>query len=238
MTIPIVALDLPNADAAFAMVARLGDRCRFYKIGSELFTAEGPQIVREIVDRNNDVFLDLKYHDIPTTVGNAVRRAANLGVRLLTVHASGGAAMLKASVEAAADAAAGQCGILAVTILTSLDHAQLADAWGREDSVVLRDEVLRLAEMAAVAGARGIVCSGLEIADVRRRFGQSLETLVPGVRLASDLANDQARIVTPGAAAEAGASYIILGRTVTAASDPGAAMARVVDELGAIPRPA
>jgi orotidine-5'-phosphate decarboxylase len=231
MTIPIVALDLPNRDAALAMVDRLGDRCAFYKIGSELFTAEGPPIVRDVIGLGKDVFLDLKYHDIPNTVANGVKRATSLGVKLLTVHASGGSAMLKAAVDAAADASGGRCGILAVTVLTSLDDTQLAEAWGREASINARSEVLRLAEMAAVAGARGVVCSGLEVSEVRRRLDDSLETLVPGVRLGNDATNDQARIVTPAAAAELGATYIILGRTVTASSDPAATMLRVATDL-------
>jgi orotidine-5'-phosphate decarboxylase len=231
MTIPIVALDLPNRDAALAMVDRLGDRCGFYKIGSELFTAEGPAMVRDVIARGKDVFLDLKYHDIPNTVANGVRRATNLGVKLLTVHASGGSAMLKAAVNAAADSSGGTCGILAVTVLTSLDDAQLAEAWGRAVTMSARAEVLRLAEMAANAGARGVVCSGLEVSEVRGRFDDSLETLVPGVRMTDDASHDQARVVTPAAAAELGATYIVLGRTVTASSDPAATMLRVATDL-------
>ena len=231
MTIPIVALDLPNRDAALAMVDRLGDRCSFYKIGSELFTAEGPAIVVDVIARGKDVFLDLKYHDIPNTVANGVRRATSLGVKLLTVHASGGSAMLKAAVAAADDSSGGRCGILAVTVLTSLDDAQLAEAWGRDAPVNARTEVLRLAEMAATAGTRGVVCSGLEVSEVRRRFDDSLETLVPGVRLGNDASHDQARVVTPSAAAELGATYIILGRTVTASNDPAATMLRVTRDL-------
>jgi orotidine-5'-phosphate decarboxylase len=231
MTTPIVALDLPNREAALAMVDRLGDRCGFYKVGNELFTAEGPAVVRDVIARGNDVFLDLKYHDIPNTVANGVRRATSLGAKLLTVHASGGSAMLKAAVAAAADSSGGTCGILAVTVLTSLDDAQLAEAWGREATMTARAEVLRLAEMAAVAGARGVVCSGLEVSEVRRRFDDSLETLVPGVRLGSDASHDQARVVTPVAAAELGATYIVLGRTVTASNDPTGTMLRVAADL-------
>ena len=216
------------------MVARLGDQCRFYKIGNELFTAEGPRIVRDVIARNNDVFLDLKYHDIPNTVANAVRRAASLGAKLLTVHGSGGSAMLRAAVDAAAAASAGKCGILAVTVLTSLDDAQLAEAWGREKDTTVRAEVLRLAELAASAGARGVVCSGLEISEIRRQLDDSLETLVPGVRLASDASHDQARVVSPAAAAELGATYIVLGRTVTASNDPAATMARVAADLSEV----
>jgi orotidine-5'-phosphate decarboxylase len=230
-TTPIVALDVPTMTDAMTLVDRLGERCAFYKIGSELFTAEGPRVVREIVGRDRAVFLDLKYHDIPNTVAHAVRRAAALGVKLLTVHASGGETMTRAAVAAAADASSGACGILAVTVLTSLNDADLARAWGRDDRLNPLDEVLRLAALAASAAAHGIVCSGLELRAVRERFGDSLATLVPGVRLSSDAAHDQARVITPAAAAALGARYVVIGRTVTAAPDPAIAMDRVLRDL-------
>ena len=232
-TTPIVALDVASADAAFSLIRRLGDRCRFYKIGSELFTAEGPQVVRDVVARKYDVFLDLKYHDIPTTVANSVRLAATLGAKLLTVHASGGYSMLRAAVEAAEEVRGGACGVMAVTVLTSLDAAQLARTWGRDDALTTRAEVLRLAEVAAEAGARGVVCSGLDVSQIRERFGDSLQTLVPGIRLSSDASHDQSRVVTPRDAATLGAHYVVLGRTVTAAVDPVVAMSRVSEELEA-----
>jgi hypothetical protein len=141
-TIPIVALDLPSAEAALGMVDRLGDACRFYKVGNELFTAAGPDLVRRLTERGVDVFLDLKFHDIPNTVGAGVRSAARLGARLVTVHASGGRAMLDAAVRGAEEGGGG-CGVLAVTVLTSLDAAAVAAAWGRE-AVDVAAEVLRL----------------------------------------------------------------------------------------------
>ncbi|HVZ77065.1 MAG TPA: orotidine-5'-phosphate decarboxylase, partial [Gemmatimonadaceae bacterium] len=221
------ALDVPTQDAALALVRTLGDQCRFYKIGLELFAAEGPRVVRAVRDAGADVFLDLKFHDIPNTVRGAVRSAAALGVRLMTVHAAGGVAML----QAAQDGAAGTgCELLGVTVLTSLDAPSLAAAWGR-DRVDVRVEVLRLAGLAAEAGLHGVVCSGHEAAEVRLAYGGRLATLVPGVRLAGDGAQDQARVVTPRAAALAGARYVILGRTVTAAADPKAAMVRVAEDL-------
>jgi orotidine-5'-phosphate decarboxylase len=228
---PIVALDVPTADDALRLLDRLDDRCSFYKIGSELFTAEGPDIVRRIIARKREVFLDLKYHDIPNTVAGAVRRAAHLGVKLVTVHASGGRAMMKSAVDAAANESDGACGILGVTVLTSLDDAQLADAWGRDRGIDTRTEVLRLADLVAETGALGVVCSGLEVSAIRERFGDSLAALVPGIRLPSDAAHDQSRIVTPRDAMALGATYIVLGRTVTAAAQPAAAMQRVLDEL-------
>lgn len=221
----IVALDVPSADRALALATRLGLEGGFYKVGLELYTAAGPSIVESIRVGGADVFLDLKFHDIPNTVAGAVRSAARLGARLLTVHASGGRAMVESAVGAAADAAGGTLGVLVVTILTSLDAEAVGAAWGRS-GLDVNAEVLRLAELAAVSGAHGIVCSGAEAAAVRARFGDALATLVPGVRLSGDAAGDQARVVTPAQAAAAGARYVVLGRTVTAAADPIAALAR------------
>ncbi|MBK5189731.1 MAG: orotidine-5'-phosphate decarboxylase, partial [Gemmatimonadaceae bacterium] len=152
--IPIVALDFSTAEAALSMVETLGGSCRFYKVGSELFTAAGPQIVEALRAIGNDVFLDLKLHDIPNTVRAAARSAAALGVRLLTVHASGGRAMVEAAIEGAGD----RCGVLGVTVLTSLDAASLRKAWGR-NTLDLSRETLRLAGDCAAAGAHGVVCS-------------------------------------------------------------------------------
>ena len=224
--IPIVALDFPDAERAMTLVQTLDERCRFYKVGSELFTASGADIVQWLRDTGCDVFLDLKFHDIPNTVAGAMRNVAAMGVRLATVHASGGSKMMKAAV----DAAGASCGVLAVTVLTSLDDAQLGEAWGR-DRVDVENEVLRLAELARSAGCHGIVCSGQEAEAVHSRHGSHLKLLVPGIRLAGDSAGDQSRIVTPDAAAAAGASYLVLGRSVTAAPDPRAAMSAVTSLL-------
>jgi orotidine-5'-phosphate decarboxylase len=226
-TIPIVPLDVPTAAEALALVDHLGERCRFYKIGNELFTACGPSIVTEVRERGCDVFLDLKFHDIPNTVAGGVRRAAALGARLVTVHATGGRTMLEAAVAAAGTS----CGVLAVTVLTSLTAAEIAGAWGRLDEVNVSTEVLRLAALAADSGAHGIVCSGQEASVVRDTFGGRLATLVPGIRAAGGAVQDQARTVTPGEAAAAGARYAIIGRMVTAAPDRRAAMERVLAEL-------
>ena len=199
-SIPIVALDMPSADAALALARSLGSTCDFYKVGSELFTAAGPHIVQTLRgELGADVFLDLKFHDIPNTVAGAVRSAAALGARLVTVHASGGRAMLEAA-QGAANASGGRCGILAVTALTSFDAPSLAAAWGRSDRLDVQREVLRLAEIAAEARLHGIVCSGGEARAVRDRFGDSLAMLVPGIRLAGGDAHDQQRVMTPAAA--------------------------------------
>jgi len=225
--IPIVALDVPTAAEALALAARLGESCRFYKVGSELFTAAGPGVVSALREEGHEVFLDLKLHDIPNTVRGAAKAAARLGASLLTVHASGGVEMIRAAV----DGAGGGCGILAVTVLTSLDAAAVASAWGREATLSIEDEVARLAALAAEAGAHGIVCSGLEAARVRAAHGDRLQPLVPGIRFASGDVHDQSRVVTPGGAVRSGARYLVLGRAVTGASDPREAMSRVWDEI-------
>jgi orotidine-5'-phosphate decarboxylase len=226
-TTPIVALDVASADAALAIVETLGDSCRFYKIGNELFTAEGPDVVRKVKSAGAEVFLDLKFHDIPNTVAGGVRNAAAMGVSLVTVHASGGRAMLEAAQKAVEGS---RCGVLGVTILTSLDAVALGAAWGRRD-VDVEQEVLRLARDVAEVGLHGLVCSGAEAAAVTAELGDALALLVPGIRLAGDSAHDQKRVVTPGVARSAGARYVVLGRAVTGASSPREAMARVLAEL-------
>jgi orotidine-5'-phosphate decarboxylase len=180
------------------------------------------------VERACDVFLDLKFHDIPNTVAGAVRNAAALGARLVTVHGTGGRRM----VEAAVGAAEGMpCDVLVVTALTSLDAEELGDAWGRGGPVDVRAEVLRLAELASSAGAHGVVCSGREARGVTDAFGDALAVLVPGVRAAGGAVQDQSRVVTPSEAKAAGARYVIIGRMVTAAPDRRAAMEGVLEEL-------
>lgn len=228
--VPIVALDVPDTERAKILVGRLGDSCSFYKVGGELFTSAGPEIVDWIRSQGKRVFLDLKFHDIPNTVRSASRSAADSGASLITVHGIGGSAMIAAAVEGAGP----RCGVLAVTVLTSLDAGKLSEALGRTVTSV-SDEVVRIAGTAKLAGAHGVVCSGHESARIVSEFGGELATLVPGVRLAGDAANDQSRVVTPADAARSGATYIILGRTVTAAEDPESAMLRVVDELSATP---
>lgn len=226
MSIPIVALDVATTRDALALAEELGDSCRFYKVGSELYTAEGPAVVRALQDDlGADVFLDLKFHDIPATVAGAVRSAAGLGVRLLTVHASGGEAMLRA----AQDAAGGRCGVLGVTVLTSLNGASLGRAWGRE-VVAVEEEVGRLANDAAAAGLHGVVCSGAEAGGIREAH-PDLALLVPGIRLTGGDVHDQQRVVTPSAAQASGARYLVIGRAVTAAADRRAAMGDVLADL-------
>ena len=230
---PIVALDGADAAQARLMVSRLGDQCDFYKVGLELFTAEGPSMVEWLRGEGKQVFVDLKLHDIPNTVRAAARRLARLGASLITVHASGGAEMIRAAVEGGLEgqpAPNGFCGILGVTILTSLDSATVGEAWGKA-SVNVTTEVLRLAGLVNASGGAGIVCSGHEAASVRSAFGESLALLIPGIRLPGGASHDQRRVMTPTAAAQAGARWLILGRAVTGAPDPERAMRSVNESL-------
>jgi orotidine-5'-phosphate decarboxylase len=221
-----VALDFPDTERAMTLVQTLDEKCRFYKVGSELFTAGGADMIQWLRDTGCEVFLDLKFHDIPNTVAGAMRRVAGMGIKLATVHASGGSKMMDAAVEAAGSS----CGVLAVTVLTSLDDAMLGEVWGR-DRVDVEHEVLRLAELARSSGVHGIVCSGHEAEAVHSRHGDALKLLVPGIRLPGDPAGDQARVITPEVAVAAGATYLVLGRAVTAAKDPRVAMQAVTDRL-------
>lgn len=228
---PIVALDVPTLSDARDLVRRLGPAADFYKVGLQLFAREGPTAVEWLRGESKRVFLDLKIHDIPNTVRGAAASAAALGVELLTVHAIGGAAMLRAAVDGASTVGAGT-GIVAVTVLTSFDDAGYRDAIGAPVPDV-RSAVLRLAGVAAAAGARGVVCAGTEVAAIRAAHGDALGALVPGIRLAGTAAHDQARVVTPAEARAAGARWVVVGRAVTAATDPAAAYAAVVSQLRA-----
>jgi orotidine-5'-phosphate decarboxylase len=223
---PIVALDFPSADLALKMVDRIGDVCKFYKVGGELFTAAGPQVVQTLRALGNDVFLDLKLHDIPNTVRGAARSAAAIGAKLLTVHATGGREMIAAAVEGAGN----RCGILGVTILTSLDAAMLRSAWGRK-TLEVYGEVLRLAGDCAAERAHGVVCSGLEASKIGAKYGDKLKLLVPGIRVAGGKVDDQKRAVTAAEAAKAGANYIVLGRMVTEAKDPRSELQAVMRSI-------
>jgi orotidine-5'-phosphate decarboxylase len=226
---PILALDVPDAASAFALLERVGPGADFVKVGLQLFTAEGPEVVRALHDRGCRVFLDLKLHDIPNTVAGAVRSAAALGVELLTLHASGGAAMMRAARAAAGDRGPA---LLAVTVLTSLSAQETAEAWGR-DAVTAEAEVERLARLAHACGMDGVVASVHELPAIRRALPRTFRVLTPGIRLAGDDAGDQTRVATPAEAARLGADYLVIGRSVTAAASPAAAMGAVLNELRA-----
>jgi len=224
----IVALYVSTAAAARNIVAAVGDSALAYKVGMQLYTAEGPSIVRELVGSGRRVFLDLKYHDIPNTVGAAVREAAQLGVSMLTVHASGGGKMLRAAVEAA-QITKPDLLVLAVTVLTSLDDADL-DKIGLRGGVL--DQVLRLAALALSNGCKGVVASAHEAAALREEFGRDFAIVTPGVRPAGSGHDDQARVVTPAEAIAAGASHIVVGRPITGASDPAAEARAILGQIG------
>jgi orotidine-5'-phosphate decarboxylase len=222
----IVALDYPEAAPAITLVERLDEVCCWYKVGLELYLAEGNTFIHELHHRGCSVFLDLKLYDIPNTVAGAVRSVAETGAEMLTVHASGGPAMLRAAADAAA-AFEHPPQLLAVTVLTSMDAEQLAAVGiGRSAGA----QVLRLAEIAAGAGITGLVASAEETASLRQHFpGATL--VIPGIRPAGSEMGDQKRVATPSAALAAGASYLVVGRPITQASDPVAAAEAIVSEM-------
>jgi len=220
----IVALDVPNAKAAQDLMGRIGDSAVFYKVGLQLFTAEGPGFVAELARSGRKVFLDLKLHDIPNTVAHAVQSVRGLGASMLTVHASGGAEMLKAAVEAAGP----QLGVLAVTVLTSLNDQRL-----REIGVAGRttDQVLLLAALAQTTGCRGVVASPQEVSQLRQALGNGLAIVSPGIRPSGADKNDQQRIATPREAIRAGASHLVVGRPISDANDPAQAVEAILAEM-------
>lgn len=224
----IIALDAPSSREALALVDRLGPAGGFYKVGLELFTRAGPDVVRELRARDKRVFLDLKLHDIPNTVARAVEAAAALEVDLLTVHASGGTSML----AAARAAAPGAVKLLGVTVLTSLTAAEVEGAWGREISSI-RDEVGRLARLAHACGLDGMVASALEAGWLRRALEPPFLIVTPGIRPRGAAVGDQKRVATPGDAVRAGADFLVVGRPVTHAPEPAAALASLLDEVAA-----
>jgi orotidine-5'-phosphate decarboxylase len=227
----IVALDYASAPEALRMVERLGEGADFYKVGLELYTRAGPELVRDLTGQRKRVFLDLKLHDIPNTVVGAVRAARDLGVEMLTVHTSGGRPMM----EAAAGAAGEDMTLLGVTLLTSLSPNDVESAWGRSIGS-LREEVVRLATLARDSGVGGIVASPQEAQAVRRRLGKEMIVVTPGIRLPGGDTHDQARVATPAQAARAGADYLVIGRAVTGAADPEAALDKVRRSLEPTPR--
>jgi orotidine-5'-phosphate decarboxylase len=223
----IVALDVSSAAAAQKIVAAVGDSALTYKVGMQLYTAEGPQVVRDLVASGRRVFLDLKYHDIPNTVASAVHEAARLGVRMLTIHATGGGKMIRAAADAAR-ASNPELLVLGVTVLTSLDQTDL-EKIGFSGTVP--EEVLRLAALALDHGCKGIVTSARETAAVRAELGHNFAIVTPGVRPAGSAHGDQARVVTPAEAIATGASYIVVGRPITEAADPAAEARAILAQI-------
>lgn len=224
----IVALDSDSLTSALAMARRVQPLAGMFKIGSQLFTAEGPRAVDRIAVLGRSIFLDLKFHDIPNTVAGAVRAAAGLPrVEMVNVHAVGGLGMMRAAAEALAGMRR-RPRLLAVTLLTSLDAAVLRQV-GIAGSPLRR--VVALAQLAQQAGLDGVVCSALELPAIRRACGKKFLTVVPGIRPASAAAGDQSRVATPAAAIRAGADYLVVGRPITAARDPRAAADKILQEM-------
>jgi orotidine-5'-phosphate decarboxylase len=221
-----VALDYPDAEAALRLVDSLDNTCQWFKVGMELYYAAGKPFVQLLRNRGFDVFLDLKLHDIPNTVAGAVRSATQAGAGLLTIHASGGAAMMSAAADAAQ--APGSPRLLAVTVLTSMDASELT---GIGITASPADQVLRLANLAKQSGIDGMVCSAEEVATVRAATGPETLLVIPGIRPTGSAIGDQKRVATPAQAIADGASMLVVGRPITRATDPAAAVRAILHEI-------
>ncbi len=223
----ILALDLPTREEAFALLDRLDGSVQWIKVGLQLFTAHGPDFVREIADRGHRVFLDLKLHDIPNTVAKAVQSIATLPVEMLTLHAAGGPEMIRWAEQARAEHAP-ELTLLGVTVLTSMDGQQLR-AINIQASP--EEQVLHLASLALESGIQGLVCSPLELAPLRKAIGSRPVLVTPGIRPAGSASDEQKRILTPAQAAAGGSSYIVVGRPILQADDPAEAARAIRAEL-------
>jgi len=228
----IVALDVQSRGEAVEKVKAIGDAVGFYKIGLELFTAEGPDVVKAVKDLGKKVFLDLKFHDIPRTVERAVRSGGKLGVDLMTIHSVGAKAMIRAAADAAAEFGANGPKILAVTVLTSLDQGDLADIGvvGRTPA----EQVAAMARFATENGAHGLVCSPVEVGTLSKALKKGTVFVTPGVRPAGAAVGDQKRVATPADAVRDGATHLVVGRPILAAPDPVAAARAILAEMAAV----
>jgi orotidine-5'-phosphate decarboxylase len=222
----IVALDVATKEEALGLVAELKGQVSFFKVGLQLYTGCGPDVVPEIVATGAKVFLDLKLHDIPNTVARAVESAGKLGARMLTIHLSGGAEMIRAAMKARPNTMS----ILGVTVLTSATEETLREIGVTER---MNEQVLLLARLGASEGIDGLVASPFETQVLRSEFGDKVKIVTPGVRPKGSSAGDQKRFMTPREALDAGADYLVIGRPITAEPDPGAALSRILDELNA-----
>ena len=220
----IVALDVPTKTEALELVEKLRGQISFFKIGLQLYTGEGPEIVRAVSSTGSKVFLDLKLHDIPNTVARAVESAGHLGVQMLTIHLGGGSEMIRAAIAARANNTL----ILGVTVLTSSTEETLREI-GVQNKV--DDQVLRLAKLGVDAGIDGIVASPHEIKSLRREFGDKIKIVVPGIRPGGAAANDQKRTMSPRDALDAGADYLVIGRPITAHRNPREATKRILEDI-------
>jgi orotidine-5'-phosphate decarboxylase len=229
----IVALDVDSEEKAVELVEKLKNDVRFFKVGFELFSSCGPSIIKRIKETDSDIFLDLKFHDIPNTVSKAAVSVARLGVYMFNVHGLGGYEMMKKTAEDVEEEAQ-RLGIekpkvIAVTVLTSMDEDSLKKV-GINESI--KDEVLKLARMAKDAGLDGVVASSVEAKMIRKELGKEFLIITPGVRPAGTAAQDQKRVATPGSAIKDGASFIVVGRPITEAKDPAAAAREIIKEMG------
>ncbi len=235
MSNPIIAaLDVPTPDAAYHLIQTLGSRVGAFKVGMQLFTAAGPDIIRRIRGEGAAVFLDLKFHDIPNTVAKAVASAVQLDVQMLTIHTHGGSEMMQAA-EKAAQETASELGttpplVLGVSVLTSMDQSNLAEL-GIQASV--EDQVQRVVDLGEAAGLRGFVCSPLEIEPLRTRIRPQTQLVTPGIRMATDAKGDQKRTKSPAEALAAGADWLVIGRPIYAAADPVKAVETILESLNA-----
>ena len=223
----ILALDLEAREEALAKLNKLGNSIKWVKIGLQMFTAHGPEFVREIAGRGYKVFLDLKLHDIPNTVSKTVESIAKLPVELLTLHASGGSEMLKWANQTRADHAPG-LNLLAVTVLTSMNNTQLNSL---NIPKTTEEQVLHLANMSLKSGIQGLVCSSLELTTLRDHFGPEPIIVTPGIRPAGSAKDEQKRIMTPSAAAAAGSNFIVVGRPILNSDDPAAIARTICEEI-------
>lgn len=224
----IVALDYDNAEAALAMASKLDPSVCRVKVGKELFTIAGPDLVRQLVAQGFQVFLDLKFHDIPNTVAAAVKAAAKLGVWMVNVHASGGERMMRAAAEALAPMGDKRPLLIGVTVLTSTAEEELPAVGVQRP---LREQVVALAQLAQASGLDGVVCSAMEAETLKKACGKSFALVTPGIRPAGSAADDQRRIVTPVDALKQGSDYLVIGRPITGTEDPMAALEAIVADI-------
>lgn len=223
----IVALDYDNQDSALTLADRLDPTLCRLKVGKELFTAAGPSVVKKLTDRGFDIFLDLKFHDIPNTVAKAIGTAADLGVWMTNVHASGGSRMMSAARQALDDKGSDML-LIGVTVLTSMDVSDLKEVGVQGNASA---QVLRLAELAKNSGLDGVVCSAQEAKLLKESLGQGFKLVTPGIRLADSVADDQRRIVTPADALALGSDYLVIGRPITQSADPLATLLEINQSL-------
>jgi orotidine-5'-phosphate decarboxylase len=224
----IVALDFDKQADALNLVSQLDPTLCRLKVGKEMFTHFGPQFVQQLQQRQFEVFLDLKFHDIPNTVAKAVKASADLGVWMVNVHASGGSRMMRAAKDALVSFGDQAPKLIAVTVLTSMEQSDLSELGIQ---LTPAEQVLKLATLTANTGLDGVVCSAQEATMLKQQFGKTFQLVTPGIRLADSAADDQRRVMTPAAARAAGVDYMVIGRPITQAVDPQAALARIIASL-------